>query len=227
MSENIRFTLAIDTTVHQCALSLRNSRGDTTTCEWEANRQLDSVVFSKLNELLTKGGATLADIDTIAVNRGPGSFIGSRIGLAVANTFATTHNIPVCGVCGLATMAAAAYSTDLLGADESRLYTAVNCVRRDIFFQTFHLENGAVMSAEPEACGMLFESFVKHVGTAPVLIRGSKSKLTLTEDELSSMPGSLKFDLNGFIARMHHEASAHTSAAPLPHPLYVKPDSVP
>ena len=48
---------------------------------------------------------TLDEIDLIAVNKGPGSFTGIRIGVAAAKGLADTLNIKTCGVSTLESMA--------------------------------------------------------------------------------------------------------------------------
>ncbi len=50
-----------------------------------------------INEVLKKNKLSLKDISTIEVNPGPGSFTGTRVGVAIANTLAFALGIKVNG----------------------------------------------------------------------------------------------------------------------------------
>lgn len=56
-------------------------------------------------QLLKSTGLSLEDIDAIAVNAGPGSFTGVRIGVAAVKGLAFPHNIPCVSVSTLESMA--------------------------------------------------------------------------------------------------------------------------
>lgn len=58
-----------------------------------------------INSALKCADISLNEIDLIAVNRGPGSFTGIRIGVAAAKGLADTLNIKTCGVSTLESMA--------------------------------------------------------------------------------------------------------------------------
>lgn len=51
-------------------------------------------ILPMIDEILTRNGITLDDIDALAVNNGPGSFTGIRIGVAVVKGLAFEKNIP-------------------------------------------------------------------------------------------------------------------------------------
>ena len=51
-------------------------------------------ILPMIDEILTRNGLTLDDIDALAVNNGPGSFTGIRIGVAVVKGLAFEKNIP-------------------------------------------------------------------------------------------------------------------------------------
>ncbi len=55
------------------------------------------VLLPLIVRILKKQKATFADISAVEVNTGPGSFTGTRIGVAVANALGFTLNIPVNG----------------------------------------------------------------------------------------------------------------------------------
>ena len=59
-------------------------------------------------ELLSEAGLRYADLDRIAVGRGPGGFTSLRIGLSIAQGIALAHDLPVVPVSSLATLAESA-----------------------------------------------------------------------------------------------------------------------
>ena len=68
--------------------------------EWAAERNLARDMLAYLRDRLAENGASFADISGIGVFRGPGSFTGLTIGLAVLNTIAHEQRIPIVGVTG-------------------------------------------------------------------------------------------------------------------------------
>lgn len=65
-----------------------------------------------LENLLKSCNTTLDDIDLVAVNKGPGSFTGIRIGVAAAKGIADVKKIPVYGASTLGSMAYNLIDTD-------------------------------------------------------------------------------------------------------------------
>lgn len=55
------------------------------------------VLLPLIVKILKKQKAAFADISAVVVNTGPGSFTGTRIGVAVANALGFALNIPVNG----------------------------------------------------------------------------------------------------------------------------------
>ena len=71
-----------------------------TDYEWAAERNLARDMLAYLRDRLAENEASFADISGIGVFRGPGSFTGLRIGLAVLNTIAHEQCISIVGVTG-------------------------------------------------------------------------------------------------------------------------------
>ncbi len=57
------------------------------------------------DNVLAQANLSMSDIDALAVNRGPGSFTGIRIGVAAVKGLAFSNNLPCAGVSTLESMA--------------------------------------------------------------------------------------------------------------------------
>ena len=62
-------------------------------------------ILADADELLAGLGATQEDIAALVVGTGPGSFTGTRLGLALARGFALARKVPVAGVSTLDALA--------------------------------------------------------------------------------------------------------------------------
>jgi tRNA threonylcarbamoyladenosine biosynthesis protein TsaB len=67
---------------------------------WTAHRQLAETLHLKIRDLLQKQGKDWHDITGVIVYKGPGSFTGLRIGIAVANALAASLRVPLVGTDG-------------------------------------------------------------------------------------------------------------------------------
>jgi tRNA threonylcarbamoyladenosine biosynthesis protein TsaB len=65
-------------------------------------------LLEDVDALLRQSGAHASDLDRLAVGIGPGSFTGTRIGLAVARGLALARDLPTAGVSTLDALAAGA-----------------------------------------------------------------------------------------------------------------------
>ena len=65
-------------------------------------------LLEDVDALLRQGGAHAGDVDALAVGLGPGSFTGTRIGLAAARGLALALDVPAAGVSTLDALAAGA-----------------------------------------------------------------------------------------------------------------------
>ncbi len=91
--------LLLDTSTAVCKLTLidGDKRFDD---EWNADRELAEKLLGYLEQKLAEQHATWRDLTGLAVMKGPGSFTGLRIGVAVLNTLADTLAIPLVGTTG-------------------------------------------------------------------------------------------------------------------------------
>ncbi|WP_421707902.1 tRNA (adenosine(37)-N6)-threonylcarbamoyltransferase complex dimerization subunit type 1 TsaB [Algihabitans sp.] len=89
-------------------------------------------LFGLIQEVLSEAGLNYADLDMIAVTRGPGSFTGLRIGLAAARGLALAGGQPVFAA---TTFELAMASVPVAQAEGRHIVALVDSKRRDLFVQ--------------------------------------------------------------------------------------------
>lgn len=97
--------LALDTATRYQAVALIDDDEVLEHLQRRVRFNHGSSLLDNVSELLKAHGLALADIDLISVGIGPGSFTGLRVGMALAKSFARSHDIPIVGVSSLAALA--------------------------------------------------------------------------------------------------------------------------
>ena len=88
--------LIIDTTDKKCEVAIAEPH-DIDSIKWLWQKDTGTEVLRNIEKLLKKNNRELKDIKTIAVNQGPGSYTGTRVGITIANTLGWSLKIPVVG----------------------------------------------------------------------------------------------------------------------------------
>ena len=89
--------LCIDTVTADSGVALVKNSRSFGYLKLNATHASDQI-FEKIDELIQKAGIQLSDLKGIMVIKGPGSFTGLRVGIAVANQFAHQLKIPIVGL---------------------------------------------------------------------------------------------------------------------------------
>lgn len=96
--------LAFNTTTELCSVALMIDQ-----CVYNVNimtpKRHAEKILSMIDQLLSEVGITLQSLDYIIVDRGPGSFVGVRIGISVAQGLALGADLPLVGVSSLVVLA--------------------------------------------------------------------------------------------------------------------------
>ncbi len=135
--------LALDSCFDACSAALASKTGAilASVCEPMATGHAEQLV-PMVNHIVAKAGLEFSDIDRIAVTYGPGTFTGTRIGVAAARAFALALDKELVGETSLAVMAEAISfeiaSKDGGGAlDAQDILIATDARRDEVYCQLF------------------------------------------------------------------------------------------
>ena len=97
--------LAVDTSAKPVSCAL--AEDDRVVASFYSNTGLthSQTLMPMIENVLSVSGKTVADLDALAVNAGPGSFTGVRIGVSAVKGLAFTSNLPCVSVSTLESMA--------------------------------------------------------------------------------------------------------------------------
>ncbi|MGB0514144.1 MAG: tRNA (adenosine(37)-N6)-threonylcarbamoyltransferase complex dimerization subunit type 1 TsaB [Wenzhouxiangellaceae bacterium] len=129
--------LAIETATRFCSVVLE-SGGQRLRRAAEGTRTHAEVLLPWIGELLAEAGLDHADLDAVAVDRGPGGFTSLRIGLGVAQGIALAHDLPCHPVSSLAALAQRARPAGYAGA----MLTATDARMGEVYTATWELRPG-------------------------------------------------------------------------------------
>lgn len=160
--------LAIDTATECCSVALAKDNDNTADqlTHMTSNKH-SKLVLGMVSELLQKHDVKLRELDAIAVDNGPGSFTGLRIGIGVAQGLAYGAGLQAIGISSLHALAAA--------CPDGVSLTAIDARMKQVYWGVFEQREGIVRQ--------LAGPFV----TAPLEVASMLADLAQT-DRLSSLP---------------------------------------
>jgi tRNA threonylcarbamoyladenosine biosynthesis protein TsaB len=130
--------LSIDTAHGVCSVALaENGKVIALKNEHEQARQAESL-FIIIADILKENNVTYGDVGAVAVNIGPGSFTGVRIGMAAARGIALAAKIPVIGVTGFEALMAASLSLE----NVENLLIAFDARRGQVYAKFYQNQSG-------------------------------------------------------------------------------------
>jgi tRNA threonylcarbamoyladenosine biosynthesis protein TsaB len=98
--------LAIDTATDTAGAALLDGDALVASLSFRARRDVCQRLLPEVERMMVRAGSSPGSLSAIAVGRGPGSFTGIRIGVAIAKGLALALDAPIYGI---STLAACAY----------------------------------------------------------------------------------------------------------------------
>jgi tRNA threonylcarbamoyladenosine biosynthesis protein TsaB len=220
----VTHALAIDTTSDYLSLALLKADQPVGSHYALCGVLAAKRIFAEIEALLA--GAELAprDLNLIVAAVGPGSFTGTRIGLAVAQTFGQVLDCPVIGVDTLQLLAAQTEP----GRD-AVFHALLHCAREEVYHAPFRWSE-----CGPERTGEIgltvFPELPALVGESPVVLRRFDPASTQGEEIVATLrqmplrhpfPDGLILLEQGLLRFRARPAGPF----PPPEPIYLKPEA--
>lgn len=130
--------LSVDTSARTCSVALYNN-GIVDEIFIDENLTHSETLAPLTEELINKNKVSLSEIDYLAVNAGPGSFTGVRIGISFIKGIADVYDIPCVSVSTLESMA-----YNLLGEDKY-VCSLMDARNNRYYYAVFEIKDGKVL----------------------------------------------------------------------------------
>ncbi len=171
--------LAIDTVTEACSAALWLD-GEVRERFEIAPRQHTTLILPMVQQLLAESGLNLSQLDTLAVDRGPGSFTGVRIGTGVVQGLAYSVDLPVVPVSSLATLAQAVW----LKLRHENVLALIDARMQEVYWARYEFQGKLMVTASAERVGPVEQVMMED---GPCYCVGSGSRQY--QDQLQSQPG--------------------------------------
>jgi tRNA threonylcarbamoyladenosine biosynthesis protein TsaB len=170
-----------------------------------------------IDEVMGRAGTTFADLDRLAITVGPGTFTGTRIGVAAARGLVLATGAEVVGASSLAVMAEVAARE--LGSPADDLVVAVDARRGEVYAQLF---GPKALASSPMLLPV--EDAARLGGGGPLLVVGSGAAGVAAAAERAGRPATARLDglLPSAVALARMAADLPPAEGPL-QPLYLRP----
>ncbi|MBU0986124.1 MAG: tRNA (adenosine(37)-N6)-threonylcarbamoyltransferase complex dimerization subunit type 1 TsaB [Proteobacteria bacterium] len=190
--------LAIDTSTTSCSVAIVEQ--DNLLAEATIVREQTHAkhLMDMVHTVIDFSGVKLADLDGIAVTRGPGTFTGLRIGIGCVKGLALASDKPVVGISSLKALAMQC------AAAAGLVYPMLDARRGEVYFSGYRVQNG-VLKKEIDEGVLPPAQAVAHINE-PCLLVGSGARLY--HDMLVETLGERAF----FASSFQHTIRASTVA---------------
>jgi tRNA threonylcarbamoyladenosine biosynthesis protein TsaB len=137
--------LAFETATEGCSVAVWVD-GDVRERFEVAPRRHAELALPWAEQLLAEAGVAKAQLDAIAVGRGPGAFTGVRLAIAIVQGIALALDRPVVPVSTLATLAAGAPETG-----SPRILAAIDARMGEVYSGAFERRDGGLVALSKES----------------------------------------------------------------------------
>ncbi len=147
--------LSIETSVEGGSLSLLENEKEVDFWQGSGSISKSEDILDELSKLLKKNTIERSQIRQIVISRGPGSFTGTRIGLATALGLKKSLE---CGICGVSVLEAMTLKADW----NNSILTAIP-IGKKVCLQKFKIGQKSELNKAAMPCLLSFGTFIKQL----------------------------------------------------------------
>ena len=132
--------LAMDTSSKICSVAILEDGKVIKELHNDSKMEHSQTLMPMIKNILEEQNMTLSDMSLFSCSIGPGSFTGTRIGIATVKAFADATKIPVVGVSSLE---AQAYSVLLKNnKGDCKILSMIDARNDNVYFAVYRMKNG-------------------------------------------------------------------------------------
>ncbi|MFK7889384.1 MAG: tRNA (adenosine(37)-N6)-threonylcarbamoyltransferase complex dimerization subunit type 1 TsaB [Granulosicoccus sp.] len=150
--------LAVETSTEACSVAL-SCQGEVASDHRVAPQQHAALVLPMISQLMANAEIKVGDLDAIAYGRGPGSFTGVRIGIALVQGLALGSETGVCGISTLQSVAQGCYRR----SGDNRVAACVDARMQEVYFCAYELGEQSLMKPLCDEVVCKPEDLLAHV----------------------------------------------------------------
>jgi len=203
------YWLALDCATDACSVALQTPQG-VLLQQQVAQRQHNVLLVPAIQTVLSEAGIVPAALSGIIVGVGPGSFVGVRLAVCVAQGMALSHDIVLHGVSTLQVIAQVAYRTQGV----QRVVIADDARAAQVYYGQYHYAQGMMRPTVADQVISLAELTIPQEDD--LLLGGAWSLLDMVPQYCQLYPcADMMFDL------IDTKAS-HVHAPEMVQPVYLQ-----
>ncbi len=149
--------LAIDTATDSVSVAFGDGKRVLAHSEAISDRRHAEALAPMIEFVRQQAGISFREIDVVAVDIGPGSFTGMRVGIASAKAIAQTLDVPLIGIISLDILAQA------LGPIDDVVVSVIDARRGEMYWSMYRQQQGATMQVHAPRVGPLADLIVDVV----------------------------------------------------------------
>lgn len=145
--------LCLETATKTCSVALCDRTGIISVVESHENKSHATQLTLFIEELLKNANVRPADLEAVAVSKGPGSYTGLRIGVSVAKGIAYGASLPLIGIDTTRSMFNGIINTaeESYGTDKTSLFCPmIDAKRMEVYYSLFDAEGKVIKGISAE-----------------------------------------------------------------------------
>ena len=142
--------ICLESATSTCSVALCDKGNVISLKESETGRSHASLLTVFIDELLKEAGLKIADLQAVAVSKGPGSYTGLRIGVSVAKGIAYGASIPLIGIDTTFSLFSGFISSKEGLAASDLFCPLIDARRMEVYYSIYDINSNIVKSIRAE-----------------------------------------------------------------------------